>query len=147
MIIVEIRIRNSITALIFLRLNCVPSWLTIWPRNVKLVFAKSHLFGISFKFTSLNLINTYQRCSICSSQIRLWTFKSSTKKFRNLSIHAPNIFVIIMWEKMMVAFFMPNGITIQSNKPNLAITSIFYTSSTTILICQNFNCKSKIESH
>jgi hypothetical protein len=52
-----------------------------------------------------------------------------------------------MWEKMMVAFFMPNGITIQSNKPNLAITSIFYTSSTTILICQNFNCKSKIESH
>jgi hypothetical protein len=38
-------------------------------------------------------------------------FKSSTKTFKNLSKYLPNILVIVL-EKILVAFFMPKGIIV-----------------------------------
>jgi hypothetical protein len=44
-------------------------------------------------------------------------------------------------EKVLVAFFRPNGITFHSYKLDLVIIAIFFTSLGAIKICQNLDCK------
>lgn len=52
----------------------------------KLDFTNTHFRGLSLKLTSLDINNTHQKCFKCYSQLMLWTFKSSTNTFRNLSM-------------------------------------------------------------
>jgi hypothetical protein len=40
-------------------------------------------------------------------------FKPFTKTFKNLSRYSPNTLDVIVLEKLLVAFFMPKGITVQ----------------------------------
>jgi hypothetical protein len=50
-------------------------------------------------------------------------------------------------EKVLVAFFMPKGMTIQLNIPHFVINANLRMSFGAILICQNPNCKSKVGNH
>jgi hypothetical protein len=46
--------------------------------------------------------------------------KSFIKTFKNLSIQAPKTSFIVP-KKVLVAFFIPNGMIVQSNDPNLVM--------------------------
>lgn len=119
--IIDIGMGNYVIALIFLGFGNVPFRLTYtWPKNVRITFANSHFLGLSLRLISFNLNNTNQRCSKCSSQIIMWTFKSFTKTFKNLSMQTPKTSFIVL-EKVLVAFFIPNGMIVQSNDPNLVM--------------------------
>ncbi len=48
-------------------------------------------------------------------------------------------------ENVLVAFFMPKGMIVQSNKPNLVIKVDLWMFSKAILICENPNCRSNVE--
>jgi hypothetical protein len=52
------------------------------------------------------------------------------KTFKNLPMYYLNTLIIVV-EKMLVAFSMPKGITFQSNKPTLMIRALTYFSPTT----------------
>jgi hypothetical protein len=53
----------------------------------------------------------------------------------------------IVLVNVLVAFFNPNGMTVQSYNPVLVIKAVFFTSSGAIRICQNPDCKSKAVNH
>jgi hypothetical protein len=50
-------------------------------------------------------------------------------------------------ENVLVVFFNPNGITFHSKNPDLVITTVFQTSSSTILIGQKRNYMTKAKNH
>ncbi len=83
---------------------------------------------------------------MCSSQVKLWTFKSSTNAFKNLSIYAPKTLVMVS-KKVLVAFFMPKGMIVQLNGSTLVIKIDLRTSFGAILIYQNLDYKSNVENH
>ncbi len=90
------------------------------PKECQVKFCKSTFARLSFKLTSLNFNNTYRKCSKCFSQLRLWMFKSLMKTFKNFSKYTSKIYVII-FEKVLVAFFLPKGMMIKSSNLNLVI--------------------------
>jgi hypothetical protein len=53
----------------------------------------------------------------------------------------------IVLVKVLVAFFRPNGMTVQSYNPVLVIKAVFFTSSGAIRICQKLDYKSRAVNH
>lgn len=143
MLIIDVGMGNYVIALIFLGFGYVPSQLTCtWPMNVKITFANSHFLGLSLRLIFFNLKNKNQRCYRCSSQIIMWTFKSFTNTFKSLSMHAPKTSFIVS-KKVLVAFFIPNGMIVQSNDPNLVMRVDLHISSKAIWIFQNLDLNPK----
>ncbi len=124
----------------------MPFSLTTWPRNVILLAAKQHLLGFSLRFTSLSLHRTISRCWRCFAQLSLWTLRSSTNTFRNLLLKSLKTYDIVL-VNVLVAFFRPNGMTVQSYNLVLVSKAVFFTSSEAIRICQKLDCKSRAVNH
>ncbi len=105
---------------IFLGSNHVPSLFITWLRNVKLDFTNSHFSRLNLRFIFVNLMNTHWRCSKCSSQLVLQTFRSFINTFNNLSMCVLKTSIIVM-ENMLITFRIPKGMTVQSNNLDLVI--------------------------
>ncbi len=123
-----------------------PCSLTTCPKKTISQTPTQHFLGFNFRLTNLGLSKTSLRFSKCSLQSLLWTLTSSTTILRNWSVHSLNIFAMVL-ENVLVLFFNMNGITFHLKNRVLVITIVFKTSSSTILICQKLDYRSKAKNH
>lgn len=123
---------------------CHPYFIT-WLRNVRLDSTNSHFSRFNLRFIFINLVNTYWRCSKCSSQLMLWTFKSFINTFNNLSMCVLKTSIIVI-KNMLITFHIPKDMTI-SNNFNSVIKANLHISSRVILIYQNPYCKYSAKNH
>lgn len=132
--------------LILPKFRFVPSLLTTQPRNVMLFATKQHLLRLSFRLTSLSLPKIACKCVRCSSQFLLCMLRPSTNIFKNLSPRSLNTSYIVL-VKVLVVSFSPKGVNVQSYNLFLVIRVIFLTSSGTMHIYQNLDCKPNDVNH
>jgi hypothetical protein len=109
--------------------------LTTCPKKFMFLAPKTHLLRLSLKFTSLSLANIRFKCFRCLDQEILCTFRLSTKTLKNCCIHFLKMSIIV-WVKVFVVLFKPNGINIQLKSPYFMMIAIFLISPCTIQIYQ-----------
>jgi len=115
------------------------------PDKVILLKPKQHVLRLSLRLTSTNIRRT-RMCCKWSNHVPLCMLTLSTNTLRNWLVQSLKMSAMVH-DNVLLAFVNLKGITFHSYKPNLVITTVFFTSFVAISIYQKPNCKSNIEKH